>query len=368
VYDAILGEASDLLVAAMEAQSLGRLKMASAYQLLLHARLVGLGKRFDRALLSSSSSSLPPDREAASGVSSSAAGKNGAAAEGAKGSSSPLLAAISAQQFAKYMPPNIELDTAMMEHLARAAMELHNKRTGRGLQHEAHLAKQLYAHHQQQQVLQKQKGAATAASQAGKKKNESGTGVAWTEEEKQKCRIAADQFGQSATTKIAEKVGTRSEAQVRAFLRNARERAKVSEPLALDMELADEAGKNSSDGRTGIDNVKTEDECSRDGANVAACTKSAEKDEKEGGMKMADCDVSNDGSHRTTDSASSSQLTVPVASSSSSVSSAVGGDNKRKGGRGKKPPTLAMHTVPNANFDARSMLFGGCVYGGDGSC
>ena len=49
VYDAVLGEAEDLLHAAFQAQALGRLKMASAYQLLLHARLVGLGKRVDRA-------------------------------------------------------------------------------------------------------------------------------------------------------------------------------------------------------------------------------------------------------------------------------------------------------------------------------
>jgi hypothetical protein len=49
VYDAVLGEAEDLLRAANDAQALGRLKMASNYLLLLHARLVGLGKRFDRS-------------------------------------------------------------------------------------------------------------------------------------------------------------------------------------------------------------------------------------------------------------------------------------------------------------------------------
>lgn len=49
VYDAVLGEAEDLLRAAHDAQALGRLKMASNYLLLLHARLVGLGKKFDRA-------------------------------------------------------------------------------------------------------------------------------------------------------------------------------------------------------------------------------------------------------------------------------------------------------------------------------
>ena len=38
-----------MLRAAADAQNLGRLKMASNYLLLLHARLVGLGKKFDRA-------------------------------------------------------------------------------------------------------------------------------------------------------------------------------------------------------------------------------------------------------------------------------------------------------------------------------
>lgn len=47
-YDAILAESQDLMQAAAQAQQLGRLKMASAYLLLLHARLVGLGKLFDK--------------------------------------------------------------------------------------------------------------------------------------------------------------------------------------------------------------------------------------------------------------------------------------------------------------------------------
>ena len=47
-FDNVLQESSDLSQAALEAQQLGRLKMASTYLLLLHARLVGLGKRFDK--------------------------------------------------------------------------------------------------------------------------------------------------------------------------------------------------------------------------------------------------------------------------------------------------------------------------------
>ena len=54
-YDALLGEAQDLMGAAAEAQALGRLKLASSYLLLLHARLVGLGKIFDRAISSDDS-------------------------------------------------------------------------------------------------------------------------------------------------------------------------------------------------------------------------------------------------------------------------------------------------------------------------
>ena len=48
VFDNVLQESADLAQAASEAQQLGRLKMASTYLLLLHARLVGLGRRFDK--------------------------------------------------------------------------------------------------------------------------------------------------------------------------------------------------------------------------------------------------------------------------------------------------------------------------------
>mmetsp|Transcript_23893 Transcript_23893/g.49477 ORF Transcript_23893/g.49477 Transcript_23893/m.49477 type:complete len:875 (+) Transcript_23893:106-2730(+) len=47
--DEIINEANDLLQAASEAQSLGRLRMSASYLLLAHARLVGLGRRFDRS-------------------------------------------------------------------------------------------------------------------------------------------------------------------------------------------------------------------------------------------------------------------------------------------------------------------------------
>jgi len=108
-YDAVLQESQDLCQAAAEAQQLGRLKMSAAYLLLLHTRLVGLGKRFDKAI---------------------AVAERG---EDATSSPSKQLQAQQAAQaeLARLLPTNIELDTDMMEHLARAAAELHAARTGK---------------------------------------------------------------------------------------------------------------------------------------------------------------------------------------------------------------------------------------------
>jgi hypothetical protein len=175
VYDAVLSEASDLLQAATEAQQLGRLKMASAYLLLLHARLVGLGKRFDKAYspLSTTSLSLSSSftRAAASARHKSGSGGDGSSGSGGGavpnaphygyatttttttttssgwngqalmagggGGGAPLATMDGGGQrhhdtktaaLASLLPSHIELDTAMMEHLARAAAELHAAR------------------------------------------------------------------------------------------------------------------------------------------------------------------------------------------------------------------------------------------------
>ena len=109
-YDAVLQESQDLCQAAAEAQQLGRLKMSAAYLLLLHTRLVGLGKRFDKAIA--------------------------VAERGEDAASSPSKQLQAQQQatqaeLARLLPTNIELDNDMMEHLARAAAELHAARTGK---------------------------------------------------------------------------------------------------------------------------------------------------------------------------------------------------------------------------------------------
>jgi hypothetical protein len=117
--DEVINEADDLLQAAREAQSLGRLRSASSYLLLAHARLVGLGRRFDRSRCLEDE--MLPNPE----------GKNG----GDSNSTTVILPPMPVAQ-------NALSDVSLMEHLARSAMELHHKRTGRGMQHDAQMEKQ----------------------------------------------------------------------------------------------------------------------------------------------------------------------------------------------------------------------------------
>jgi hypothetical protein len=151
-YDSMLGEIHDLLMAAQEAQSLGRLRMASTYQMLAHTRLVGLGKRFDRCWIrpdhhpSSNSNIITSFDDGITNTMDAIATTNTDALH-----STMLIPQSSTSQdhqgtmqnrsdaqaaLAKMLPSNVNVDDTMMEHLARAAMELHNRRTGRGMQSE----------------------------------------------------------------------------------------------------------------------------------------------------------------------------------------------------------------------------------------
>ena len=185
LYDAMLGEVSDLIKAASEAQACGRLKMASTYQLLVHARLIGLGKRFDRFVLKDAAAvdgngngngnggtstsvlsaspnhagnggalttgnhttaagralSFPPPQDSNSNMSSglvpttdgTGTGATTDATNTSTNPSSPSGPITTAQTaLAKLLPCDVDLDNTMMEHLARAAMELHHQRTRRG--------------------------------------------------------------------------------------------------------------------------------------------------------------------------------------------------------------------------------------------
>lgn len=250
VYDAVLGEAEALLQAASEAQVLGRLKMASAYQLLLHARLVGLGKRFDRAKVEELDTTIEnldtgSDRKMSAITSSKTATATKLTTPKKIPATPPLLKQQkpNVQELSKLLPEHIELDSAMIEHLARAAMDLHHKRTGRKIQSDQPTPPPVSS------------GKST---------------VAWTEQEKLQCQELVKQ-GQSEE-EIAHHLKSKSEAQVRSYLQNKKQRQ--SQAQAVEQVFGDE-------------------------------------------------------------------------------------DTPRKSkGRGRKPPTQAMNTVPNANLDAKTLLSG----------
>jgi len=284
----------------MEAQSLGRLKMASAYQLLLHTRLIGLGKRFDRAQTMAPTpnrkrrgnvvdidsaleenqnddedSRLPTSRlnyddpqpekpsaeakdkggDSAPNSSSSSSEAPRTPAASANNSTTPSKLPRALEQLTSILPSNLEMDTTMMEHLARAAVELHHQRTGRKKSADGLLASPMTGGF----PVTPQPDSATPKG--------AGSKLAWTAEE-QKTVTKALQQKKSASA-IAKLLPSKTEAQVKAFLKNRKAKDSVQDAF--------------------------------------------EGDET---------------------------------------------PSKRKGGRGRKPPTTAMNTVPNANLDMKALLQG----------
>jgi len=148
----------------------------------LHVRLIGLGKRFDRAILSN------PESFNLSSV-------NDSPNTTTPPKETPEKKDEAAIKLAQVLPSGIDLDSTMVEHLARAAMELHNKRTGKAT-------------------------------------NRSNGGVAWTLDEHNKCVEASKQTDK--IDDIVKAVGTRSEMEVKAHLRNVSSKEKVSEQLLDD--------------------------------------------------------------------------------------------------------------------------------------
>jgi hypothetical protein len=344
VYDAVLAESKDLLTAAIEAQQLGRLKMAAAYQLLLHARLVGLGKRFDKAIVSDkaiASDTVAGTVDNANGtvdmnMDATLAVDDGAAAvaltpgpqlqtpvpvpttpgaavsaahastststittrENIPGSSSspypppPTPRTAAARQLARLLPPTCELDQTMMEHLAKAAAELHAQRSGRKRQ----LAVAVAGYDMDQVQTPDQFFAQTANQlQVPNAANVYvNPGIAWSGQDVK--QLTAAQAANKSVKEIAALVH-KSEQQVKAFIRNQTARIKVEADLEL---LPDVASSSAGGGGPG-------DSAGADSAGGATGNASAKK---------------------------------------------------RGGGRGRKPATTAISTVPNAVCDARTLLQG----------
>ena len=180
--DEVLSESDLLLRAAAEAQALGRLRNASTYLLLAHARLVGLGRRFDRSRIERSSTSTTAAASAAGdNITEDGDSKLSAAGGDKKGAMDPLIQGGESQS----LPPlamgsnsnpaatandnnnsepmlfphqtfhHLPDGVAYVEHIARAAMELHHKRTGRGMQHDS-MVEKLNAESQKRKMEQEQ--------------------------------------------------------------------------------------------------------------------------------------------------------------------------------------------------------------------
>jgi len=249
LVDSMLVEAHDLIGASAEAQALGRLQMSSSYLLLAHARLIALGKRFDRSLLpfpsrkfrtskkvdeaisASTNDTLIPQNDGpvskdnrnseiiSSVVLNSNDPKNSQDKEAASLSNKreamePAdqddMAAVAKKLTEIIIPTGIEFDETMMEHLAKAALDLHRMR----------------------QVESSEEAGEGKVSRT----------IAWTEEEHKRCMDAVENFGRDDTKEIAKAVGTRTEKEVIAHLRNASEKEKATQ--TLHHELAAFADKN----------------------------------------------------------------------------------------------------------------------------
>lgn len=166
----------------------------------------------------------------------------------------PQTFAPALQHLSKILPSNLEMDTSMMEHLARAAVELHHQRTGRKKSAEGLLASPMVGMF------------GSPPSPDGKKK--ANAKVAWSPEEQAIVENATTE--KKAPYAIAKLLKNKTEAQVKAYLKNQAKTSEQSEALEDDL----------------------------------------------------------------------------------------GSPSKKRGGRGRKPPTTAMNTVPDANLDAKSLLKG----------
>ncbi|CAB9523951.1 expressed unknown protein [Seminavis robusta] len=309
VFDTVLGEAEDLLRAATDAQSLGRLKMASNYLLLLHTRLVGLGKKFDRSKVATfHEEGLTPkkldmsspkrkkkdqdddDSDAEEQLATIGENDDDEEESGDEGDlSTPrkkkpkvppnnVISEAALNQLTNFLPENIEMDQAMVEHLARAAAELHQKRTGKkntdeGLLNSPAINTEEVFHYNREPDQIGSSPAPGGPSPAKRKlptTTATATTAPWTQDERERFQAAFRCTPDP--TKIAQLMGTRDESQVLAYM---------SDPAVMLMAQQEKV------------------------------------EEKE----AAD---------------------TP----------------RKKGGRGRKPPTTAMNTVPNANVDAKDLLKG----------
>lgn len=147
-----MNELDDLLQAASESQALGRLRNSYSSLLLAHQRLVGLGRRVDRSYCEAERSCLEEEQQQQHDNNTDVGG-------GGEGSHQESNMTSISTMTTTFLPPLVNqpplpltltqhgeyADVAYVEHLARSAMELHHRRTGRGMQHELAIERAAHA-------------------------------------------------------------------------------------------------------------------------------------------------------------------------------------------------------------------------------
>mmetsp|Transcript_7794 Transcript_7794/g.9729 ORF Transcript_7794/g.9729 Transcript_7794/m.9729 type:complete len:197 (+) Transcript_7794:85-675(+) len=161
-------------------------------------------------------------------------------------------------------------------------------------------------------------------------------GVAWSMAEKQKCQKAVELYGMddinSKISKIVAAIGSRTETEVRAHLRNIDGMKKVERDLTTVASTGGDAGQAVSGPTKGLATP----------AGAAADGGCGAQSEKKGENSIVNSTPT--GGTGTNDSGD--------------TPSVIGTPEKTpRKGRGKKPPPRAMLTVPNTMFDAKKMLF-----------
>jgi hypothetical protein len=475
-FDAVLGECEDLLQASTEAQRLGRLKMASAYQLLLHTRLVGLGKRFDRSAmmvelqqqqqqqqgykmnhqhhlqnrfqndtnsknqneailstpvtkstteLSSSiapqtatietvnstvnnalelkiSSSLPKKQQKQSLVLSPAQPQQPSkilpsensllkdttveAASTSTEESVPVL-----QQLRSILPGNLEMDASMMEHLARAAVELHHQRTGRKKSIDGLLAspnKEINgpvitpsldlprdsATISSMMTTEKVDDSttpvdsSTAKTKHANSENNEELSVSWTASEKIIVNTALAEGMDPCD--LVSALPNKTLQQLDAFVLNSEQQlATLNQQEKLDIitttttdttiestgnlntaEVSDSNRSCSQLEEIYQEKSSKESQTTRKRRTVATAVSRNEDSDMEEALNNPAKNIStkNVGENSTVDAETGD--TTPTTTETASLTP------PKRGGRGRKPPTTAMNTVPNISMDVKSLL------------
>ena len=475
-FDAVLGECEDLLQASTEAQRLGRLKMASAYQLLLHTRLVGLGKRFDRSAmmvelqqqqqqqqgykmnhqhhlqnrfqndtnsknqneailstpvtkstteLSSSiapqtatietvnstvnnalelkiSSSLPKKQQKQSLVLSPAQPQQPSkilpsensllkdttveAASTSTEESVPVL-----QQLRSILPGNLEMDASMMEHLARAAVELHHQRTGRKKSIHGLLAspnKEINgpvitpsldlprdsATISSMMTTEKVDDSttpvdsSTAKTKHANSENNEELSVSWTASEKIIVNTALAEGMDPCD--LVSALPNKTLQQLDAFVLNSEQQlATLNQQEKLDIitttttdttiestgnlntaEVSDSNRSCSQLEEIYQEKSSKESQTTRKRRTVATAVSRNEDSDMEEALNNPAKNIStkNVGENSTVDAETGD--TTPTTTETASLTP------PKRGGRGRKPPTTAMNTVPNISMDVKSLL------------